>query len=113
MIKYLMLVKGSFAKWNSFSEDKRQDIIIQFGNFAKELHKLGFMCDGDGCNERSFRFFNRDTAIDHALIDINSNDMVTGYFIIEVPNETEALRVLRLCPAFDCDEYVELVRCGH
>jgi hypothetical protein len=113
MTSYLLLIKGSFAKWNALSEERRSDIIKQFGNFGKELANLGYMCGGDGCSERSFRLLNRDATAETALVNNNTADMVTGYFIIEVPSEAEALRVARLCPAFDCGEYVELVPCGH
>lgn len=113
MACYLLLIKGSFAKWNALGSERQGDIVKQFGNFGKELGNLGYMRGGDGCGERSFRLLNRDATAENALVSNNTPDMVTGYFLIEVPSETEALRVAKLCPAFDCGEYVELVPCGH
>lgn len=113
MASYLLIMKGSFAKWNARSEQMRNDIVKQFASFSKELGNLGYLRGGDGCGERSFRILNREATLESALVNNNTADMVTGYFMIEVPNEAEALRVAKLCPAFDCDEYVELVPCGN
>lgn len=112
MKNYLLLIKGSFAEWNKLSESRRKEVFAQFGDFAKELGQLGYMRGGDGCSERSFRIFNTTATLDQCLIPTETKDMVTGYFLIEVPNEDEALKVARKCPAFNCGEYVELVACG-
>ncbi len=71
------------------------------------------MRGGDGCGERSFRLLNRAATADESLLSPETSDMVTGYFLIEVPDENEALKIARTCPAFNCEEYVELVPCGH
>jgi hypothetical protein len=113
MTSYLLLFKGSFAKWNALSEERRSDIIKKFGNYGKELGNLGYMRGGAGCGERSFRLLKREATAENALVNNNTEDMVTGYFIIEVPSEAEALRVARLCPAFDYGEHIELIPCSH
>jgi hypothetical protein len=74
MTSYLLLIKGSFAKWNALSDERRSDIIKQFGLYGKELGNLGYMRDGDGCGERSFRLLNRDTTAESALVNSNTAD---------------------------------------
>lgn len=110
---YLLLIKGSFAEWNKLSESRRNEVISQFGEFAKELGKRGYMRGGDGCSERSFRLMNSEMAANESLLSPETKDMVTGYFLIEVPDENEALSMARKCPAFNCGEYVELVPCSN
>ncbi|HAZ13101.1 MAG: hypothetical protein A2X86_09930 [Bdellovibrionales bacterium GWA2_49_15] len=113
MKSYLLLIKGSFAKWNKMSADLRQETIAQFGKFAQELHASGFMKGGDGCGERSFRIPSKTSILSDCLVNPETPDMVTGYFLIEVPSEEEAFAVAQKCPAFNCGEYVELVPCSH
>ena len=108
-----MLIKGSFAEWNALSEERRNEVIEEFGAFASILHEKGYMKGGDGCGERSFRIMDKNARLEDSLVGPDTKDMVTGYFLIEVPNEEEALAMAKLCPAFNCDEYVELVPCGH
>lgn len=110
---YLLLIKGSFAKWNNLTEERRNEVTAQFGEYAKELGKLGYIRGGDGCGERSFRILSANARADESLVPPTAHDMVTGYFLIEVPDENEAVNMARKCPAFNCDEYVELVPCGH
>lgn len=112
MKKYLLLVKGSFAKWNQLSEERKTDLRKQFGVFAKELGQLNYLADGDGCNERSFRIKSANTTTADCLVPPEDPDMVTGYFMLQVPDEQTALAWARKCPAFQCDEYVELIPCG-
>ena len=113
MKSYLLLVKGSFADWNKLPESKRNEIVTKFGAFAKELGGKGYLRGGDGCSERSFRFMTASATPAESLVPAETKDMVTGYFLIEVPSEDEALSIARKCPAFECGEYVELVPCGH
>lgn len=112
MNSYLLLIKGSFAEWNNLSESKRTEFIFQFGEFAKELGALGYLKGGAACGERSFRLMNSEMPLNQSLVSPETRDMVTGYFLIEVPNESEALALARKCPAFNCNEYVELIPCG-
>ena len=112
MKSYLLLIKGSFAKWNLRSEDQRKEVITQFGKFAQELHTLGYMKGGDGCSERSFRIHSQTSTLNDSLLRPETPDMVTGYFLIKVPSESDAFTIAKKCPAFHCDEYVELVPCG-
>lgn len=112
MKNYVILIKGSFAKWNALTEDQRTGFQKQFGEYAQELGKLNYMRGGDGCSERSFRIKDLNKSDEQCLLPTSTEDMVTGYFMIEVPSEEEALRMARKCPAFQCDEYVELIPCG-
>ena len=113
MKSYLLLIKGSFAEWNKLPEARRTEIVASFGNYAKELGGKGYMRGGDGCGERSFRFLTASALPGDSLVPIETKDMVTGYFLIEVPSEVEAINIAKSCPAFECGEYVELVPCGH
>ncbi|HAE37880.1 MAG TPA: hypothetical protein DCG57_04475 [Candidatus Riflebacteria bacterium] len=113
MKSYLLLIKGSFAEWNRLSETRRNEITAQFAGYAQELGKKGRLQGGDGCGERSFRFFNTDSGAAESLLPPETRDMVTGYFLIEVETEEEAVEIAKKCPAFACGEYVELVPCGH
>ena len=110
---YLLLIKGSFAEWNKLPETRRKEIVASFGKYAKELGAKGYMRGGDGCGERSFRFLSASAKPEDSILPIETKDMVTGYFLIEVPSEDEAINIARKCPAFECGEYVELVPCGH
>lgn len=112
MKTYLLLIKGSFSAWNALPQNEKENHFSQFGEFASNLKEKGFLKGGDSCGERSFRIKTPILPDSECLIPPQVNDMVTGYFIIEVPSEEEALRVARLCPAFNCGEYVELVPCG-
>lgn len=112
MKKYLMLIKGSFAKWNQLSEATRQEVRAEFGKFAGELAGEGYLRDGDGCGERSFRVLNARMTAAESLLPPQTSDMVTGFFMIEVPDEATALQIVAKCPAFQVGEYVELVPCG-
>jgi hypothetical protein len=110
---YLLLIKGSFSDWNQLPEARRTEIVASFGNYAKELGSKGYLRGGDGCGERSFRFMTSSSLPGDSLLPLETKDMVTGYFLIEVPTEDEAINIARRCPAFECGEYVELVPCGH
>ncbi|HRK09326.1 MAG TPA: YciI family protein [Pseudobdellovibrionaceae bacterium] len=112
MKKYLLLIRGSFAKWNQLSESRRQEVRAEFGKFAASLASQGFMRDGDGCGERSFRIFRSGMSTSESLVPLETQDMVTGYFMIEVPSESAALEIAAQCPAFSVGEHVELVPCG-
>lgn len=109
---YLLLIKGSFKEWYQLSESRRQEAVAQFGSFAKELGALGYMRGGDGCGERSFRILSPEQTSEQCLVPSSTKDMVTGYFLIEVPSEEEAIKMAKMCPAFSCGEYVELVPCS-
>ena len=112
MKNYLLLIKGSFEAWNKLSESHRKETVAQFGKFAQELGELGYMRGGDGCIERSFRFMASDAPSSQCLVPPATQDMVTGYFLLEVPSEEEAIMMARKCPAFNCGEYVELIPCS-
>ncbi len=113
MKNYLLLIKGSFAEWNKLGEARKNEITAQFGEFARELGMKGRLQGGDGCGERSFRFFNASSSAAEGLLAPETRDMVTGYFLIEVETEEEAIEIAKKCPAFACGEYVELIPCGH
>ncbi len=113
MKNYLLLIKGSFSEWNNLSQSERDKHIDQFGEFAKNLGEKGYIKGGDGCAERAFRVKKPELPDNECLVPPQTSDMVTGYFMIEVPSEEEALKVARQCPAFNCGEYVELVPCEH
>ncbi len=113
MKSYLLLIKGSFAEWNKFSESRRSEVVARFGDYTKELGSKGYIRGGDGCGERSFRFLTASASPAESLVPLETKDMITGYFLIEVPSEDEALNIARKCPAFECGEYVELIPCGH
>lgn len=112
MKNYLLLIKGSFAEWNSIDQSKREEIYQEFGKFASYLGEKGYLRGGDGCSDKSFRILNRDMKDSECVVPLETKDMVTGYFTIEVPTEEEALAIARKCPAFDCGEYVELIFCS-
>lgn len=109
---YLLLMRGSFAKWNELSKEKKAEVVGQFEEFAKSLGESGYMRGGDSCSERSFRLLDSTAAGGDSLVDPKTPDMVTGYFLIQVPNEEVALQVAKSCPAFNCGEHVELVPCA-
>lgn len=113
MKNYLLLIKGSFAEWNRLSEIRRNEITAQFAEFAGELAVKGRLQGGDGCGERSFRFFSAFSGATESLLSPETKDMVTGYFLLQVETEEEAVEIAKTCPAFACGEYVELVPCGH
>lgn len=85
-------------------ESQKNEVFSQFSSFAAELGKLGYLKGGDGCGPRSFRLMNPNAEEADCLILLEKNDMVTGYFLIEVPNENEALKIARQCPAFSYGE---------
>jgi hypothetical protein len=110
---YLLLIKGSFSEWNKLSESRRKEVLFGFESFAKELGAKGYMRGGDGCGARSYRFLTASALSADSLVPLETKDMVTGYFLIEVPSEDEAINIVRKCPAFECGEHVELIPCGH
>lgn len=109
MRKYLLLIKGSFADWNNFSQEKKDLFVSQFGDYAKMLGEKGYLKSGDGCTERSLRIMSSESELEGSRIALSAGDMVTGYFIIEVPSEEIAFSLAKECPAYNCGEYVELV----
>ena len=113
MQTYLMLIKGSFSDWNQLSTERKNDLVAQFGSYAAYLAEKGYMRGGDSCGQRSFRIMEPAHCSEKSLLNPQTKDMVTGYFLIEVPSEAEALNIVRECPAFNCKEYVELIPCGH
>ena len=112
MKSYLLLIKGSFSVWNQLTEQEREKFIAQFGEFTKDLEQKGYIRGGDSCAERSFRVKHPELPDNECLVPPQTEDMVTGYFLVEVPSEEEALKIARQCPAFNCNEHVELVPCG-
>jgi len=113
MKNYLLLIKGSFQEWNKIPKEAKDKHYEEFVEFAGKLREKGFLKGGDGCGERSFRIQSPEANNNDSLVPLETKDMVTGYFMLEVPNEEEALALAKQCPAFNCGEYVELVPCGH
>jgi hypothetical protein len=108
-MKFLLLIRGSFEKWNKYSPEVQKIIIDDFKSFAGFLKEKSSLIHGDPCGERTFRIQSIVKCNEQSLLPNMTSEMVTGYFVISANSEEEALSLVRECPAFKYEETVELI----
>lgn len=103
-MKYLMLIYGNKAIWNSQSRDERAAIISQVDAFNEALRESGELVAVDGLLPRAKTI--RMGAAAPVVTDgpyLEAKEHVGSYFIVDVPTEERALEIARSYPALRTD----------
>lgn len=109
MSKFIILMKGSHAAWNSHSAEEKQRIMERYYAFIERLKKSHGFDGGSALKSGGYelRSGNSGVAVDGPFAE--SKEALNGYFVFEASSMAAALEIAKDCPALTHGETVELV----
>jgi hypothetical protein len=104
MPKYLLLIVGDEAAFQSAGQASFDDVMAAHMSFAKELEELGGKSlGGEALQPLATATFLRGTRTDQVTVVDNPapdvKETLGGYYLIEAADDEQARRVAERCPA--------------
>ena len=101
-MKYLLLIYHEEKGWDGYSEQERQDIYREYRELIQDLQPKGKFLGGDELQPtttaRSVRVRDGKPVVTDGPF-AETREQVGGYFLVEVANEEEAIRIASRIPS--------------
>jgi hypothetical protein len=110
MKKYAVILRGSFQDWNNLAPEETQKVMENYGQWVSRLKSENRYTMGNALTEKS-RMLKSDGGTTK-IIDgpyAETKEAVTGFFLIEAKNHSEAVELSKDCPALTHGDSVEVI----
>ena len=109
MKTYMISLLGTQTNWNSFSDERRKDILKEFGAWVEDLRKRDLFVYGAslGVDARTIRRVDQDLVVDGPFPE--TKELLTGFFMVKAPDMEGALAIARECPGLKMGETVQVM----
>lgn len=98
-MKFMVFVKASPE--SEAGEMPSEQLLTEMGKFNQELIDAGILIDGDGLQPSSqgarIRFSGTERTVTLGPF-AETNELVAGYWVLELPSLEEAINVMKRCP---------------
>jgi hypothetical protein len=108
-LEYLLLFRGPGPGVADHAPTDYQQLIERFAAWADRLTREGRLKAGHPLGNRQRIVSGRHRQVTDGPF-AESKEMVTGYFLVEVADESEAVEIARDCPGLDFGLKVEVRR---
>lgn len=116
MKMYFILMRGNQENFNHLSDEDRKVIVQAHMDYASGLVAKGVFVEGDGFHTNSLLLSmvakGQPVKVESSPYS-NTDDQLSGFYLIKVETEDEALEIARACPALLQGETIELIALGH
>ncbi len=114
MKKYFLLMRGSQEEFLKLNETEQSEVIKAYSEWAKKLKISGNFVEGNGFCSESIKLTPIDDMISKTINPYeNTNEQLSGYYIILAEDDRDAFNIANECPAFKYNESVEIIQIGH
>ena len=100
-MRYLIMIYGKEGDWNSVTPERAGEIMGAYNAYTAKLKAAGVHIAGDElrpvADAKSIRGANGANVVDGPFVD--TKEQLGGYYMIEAPNDAEALKWAKQCPA--------------
>lgn len=113
---YMILMRGNQEDFSQMGDEARRAMIQAHVDFAKGLAAKGALIDGDGFVANSL-LLTRAGEGDAIQVEDSpyrgTAEQLSGFYLIKVESDDQALEIARACPSLQQGETVELIALGH
>ncbi len=112
MPRFVILMRENDNAWSRLPKEEQKALLARYHDWVGQLRARGMLHAGEplGNNARVLRMV---SGVIREEPYTNSQQTLTGFFIIEAENLDEATRIARDCPALIHGETVEVREVGH
>ena len=100
-MRYLILIYGDEKAWSDISPERAGEIMGAYNAYTQKLKAAGVHVAGDElqpiATAKSVRGEGGAKVVDGPYVD--TKEQLGGYYLIEAPNDGEALKWARQCPS--------------
>ncbi len=100
-MRYLILIYGKESDWEAIPPEKAGEIMSAYMAYTQKLKDAGVHVAGDELqpvvSAKSVRGKGGSQIVDGPFVD--TKEQLGGYYLIEAPNQNEALNWAKQCPA--------------
>lgn len=100
-MRYLILIYGKESDWATISPERAGEIMGAYNAYTQKLKDAGVHIAGDELNviatAKSIRGANGAQVTDGPFVD--TKEQLGGYYMIDAPNDAEALKWAKQCPS--------------
>jgi hypothetical protein len=109
-MRYMILIYGKESDWTDISPERTGEIMTAYNAYTEKLKSAGVYVSADELNAvataKSVRGAGGAQVVDGPFVD--TKEALGGYYLIDAPDETEALKWAKQCPAMLHNGGVEL-----
>jgi hypothetical protein len=99
-MRYLIMIYGKESDWENISPERAGEIMGAYNAYTAKLKAAGVHIAGDElrpvADAKSIRGPGGLKVVDGPYVD--TKEQLGGYYLIEAPNEAEALKWAKQCP---------------
>jgi hypothetical protein len=112
MAKFIILMREDDNAWSKLPKEEQKALLARYHEWVDQLKAQGILHSGEplGNGARLLRMVAGEI---HEEPYTHSRQTLTGYFVIDAEDLTEATRIARGCPALIHGETVEVREVGH
>lgn len=94
-------------KWNSLSDDSKEDILLRYAEYHKSLQEAGIYLFGIGLKEvaNGCKLSANSEVIDEIVLD-TGREQIGGFFLIQASNIAEAKLVIAKHPGLQLGSFI-------
>lgn len=100
-MRYMILIYGKESDWADVTPERAGEIMTAYYAYTEKLKASGVHVAGDELqpieSAKSVRGAGGANVVDGPYVD--TKEALGGYYLIDVPNESEALKWAKQCPA--------------
>lgn len=105
MPQFMLLFRGGEVE--NISAEEMQKIVEKYSAWARKLSENGCLKAGDELSSEGRLVFRKDGKIVDGPF-AETKESIGGYFLIDVKDMDEAIKISHECPAFDYGSQVEI-----
>ncbi len=114
MPRYMLLMRGDQSGFLAMKPEEQKELINDHIQFSKALEAKKMIFDGDGCSANTVLLEKKGRCVKSKKNPFEGTDsQVSGFYMIEAKNDTEAEKIAKGCPALAHGETVEVIKLGH
>lgn len=114
MQKFMLLMRGSQTEFVNMSAAEQRQIINDHIAWSYTLKEHNILLEGNGFSTQTTKLYlENGVLVTKAKPYTNTEDELSGYYLIQAETEEAALQYAMQCPALKHGESVEVIPLGH